>query len=216
MVNYNSFAKTFSNSRKNMKWDEIEYFLDFLKWKKDLKILDVWCWSGRLLWELISNKLDIKIYLWIDLSKWLLNEAKKEYTSYNFLELNMLDLNKINKKYDVIFLIATFHHLKNMKERLKVLKNISTLLEKNWKIYMTNWALNSNLNFKKYKDSRIIWSKNDFWNYNYNIKIWKFTRFYHSFDLEELKYLFNKIWFSILENRLYKNDKNFISIFEKK
>ncbi|MDR2639768.1 MAG: hypothetical protein LBC61_00025 [Candidatus Peribacteria bacterium] len=27
MVNYDLFAGTFSNSRKNLKWEEIEYFL---------------------------------------------------------------------------------------------------------------------------------------------------------------------------------------------
>ena len=40
MVNYDNFAKTFSDSRKNMKWEEIEYFLE----KYDLadkNILDV-------------------------------------------------------------------------------------------------------------------------------------------------------------------------------
>jgi len=26
-VDYNDFAKTFSNSRKNLKWEEIDYFL---------------------------------------------------------------------------------------------------------------------------------------------------------------------------------------------
>jgi hypothetical protein len=28
MVDYNNFAKTFSSSRKNMKWEEIDYFLE--------------------------------------------------------------------------------------------------------------------------------------------------------------------------------------------
>jgi hypothetical protein len=27
MTNYDNFAHTFSNSRKNLKWSEIEYFL---------------------------------------------------------------------------------------------------------------------------------------------------------------------------------------------
>jgi hypothetical protein len=30
-VDYNNFAKTFSKSRKNMKWEEIDYFLSFLE-----------------------------------------------------------------------------------------------------------------------------------------------------------------------------------------
>ena len=29
-TNYDNFSKTFSNSRLNMKWEEIEYFLDYL------------------------------------------------------------------------------------------------------------------------------------------------------------------------------------------
>jgi hypothetical protein len=29
-VDYNNFATTFSQSRKNMKWEEIDYFIDFL------------------------------------------------------------------------------------------------------------------------------------------------------------------------------------------
>jgi hypothetical protein len=47
MVDYNNFAKTFSNSRKNMKWEEIDYFLSkipnliSLGVKGSLKVLDV-------------------------------------------------------------------------------------------------------------------------------------------------------------------------------
>jgi len=40
-VDYNNFAKTFSTSRKNMKWKEIDYFLSFLGEKQDLSILDI-------------------------------------------------------------------------------------------------------------------------------------------------------------------------------
>jgi hypothetical protein len=28
-VDYNNFATTFSNSRKNMKWEEIDYFISY-------------------------------------------------------------------------------------------------------------------------------------------------------------------------------------------
>jgi len=41
MVDYNNFAKTFSKSRKNMKWLEMEYFLAQLVLSNDTKILDV-------------------------------------------------------------------------------------------------------------------------------------------------------------------------------
>jgi hypothetical protein len=47
------------------------------------------------------------------------------------MELNMINLNKIKKKFNNIFLIASFHHLKNTQEKIDVLKNIFNLLENN-------------------------------------------------------------------------------------
>ncbi len=212
MVDYNNFAKTFSNSRKNMKWEEINYFISLMSLDKPKTVLDVWCWNARLLWCLKSSKIELIDYLWIDLSSWLLGEAKKAYPKYNFLELDMLDLKKINKKFSDIFFIASFHHLKTIEERLLVLSSLHNLLEKWWRIYMTNWALNSPLNRKKYKSSQINWSENRFWSLDYKIKIWVFSRFYHSFSLEELNYLFSKAWFKVLNNYLFENNKNYVSI----
>ncbi len=214
MVDYNSFAKTFSNSRKNMKWEEIDYFISFLLWKENLSILDVWCWNWRFLWVLKDNDLKINNYLWVDLSKKLLIEAKKYYPKNNFLNLDMIDLDKIKDKFSNIFFIASFHHLKTINDREDVLKKAYDLLKNDWKLFMTNWALNSDLNFEKYKNSMIEDSKNRFWSTDYSIKIWKYSRFYHSFSLKELEYLFQKTWFKIVENRLFENRKNYISILQ--
>lgn len=215
-VDYNNFAKTFSISRNKLKWEEIDYFLDkILKNNKKIDILDVACWNWRLVWEILSKKIKLWDYLWIDLSIWLLNEAREKYRLFNFLELNMLDLDKINKKYDIIFYIASFHHLDNYENRLSVLKKAYDLLKKWWMIFMTNWALNSSLNYDKYKKSIINWSINKFWSIDYNIKIGRFTRYYHCFTLEELNNLFLNSNFKILENRLFENNKNFVSILTK-
>jgi hypothetical protein len=80
---------------------------------------------------------------------------------------------------------------------------------------MTNWALNSELNKKKYLKSVIKDSKNKFWSLDYDIKIWEFKRYYHCFSLKELDYLFKEIWFKIIENKLFDNNRNFISIIQK-
>lgn len=215
-VDYNNFAKTFSNSRKKMKWEEIDYFLSFLEWEKNIKILDIWCGNWRFLWVLKDKNINLNRYLGIDLSKWLLDQAKIIHINNEFLELNMLEIDKIDSKFDYIFFIASFHHLDNISDREQVLKNAHSLLNKNWKIFMTNWALNSDLNEKRYSKSIIENSKNTFWSLDYSIKIWKFTRYYHCFSLDELKYLFNKTWFKIIENRLFENRRNFISIIQKK
>ena len=54
MNSYDDFSETFANSRKNMKWPEMEYFCDFIKaipnlTNPDIKVLDVGCGNGRLL-----------------------------------------------------------------------------------------------------------------------------------------------------------------------
>jgi len=214
-VNYNNFAKTFSNSRKNMKWEEIDYFLSFLTWKENLNILDMWCGNWRFLWVLKEN-LEYFNYLWVDLSKWLLTEARKLHTENEFLELNMLEISKIKQKFTHIFFIASFHHLNTLKDRKKVLSKAYDLLE-NWgKIFMTNWALDSELNKEKYSKSIMENSENEFWSLDYIIKIGQYNRYYHCFDLSELEYLFNQTWFEIIENREFENKRNFISIIQKK
>lgn len=215
-VDYNDFSTTFSKSRENMKWEEIDYFLDFL-WKENsdsTSILDVGCGNGRLIGHIEKNWIKITNYLWTDLSSWLITEANKLYPDKSFQVLDMLSISEIKEKFDYIFFIASFHHLKTIEERIEVLKQIKNLLKLNWTIFMTNWALNSELNSEKYKESMIENSKNEFLSQDYNIKIGEFIRYYHSFSLQELDYLFKNTWFEIVENRLFDNKRNFISIIK--
>lgn len=216
-VNYDEFAGTFSQSRKDMKWEEIEYFLE--KYSEEIdgkKILDIWCGNGRLLDAFIKspNIFDID-YFWIDASAWMIEEAKKKFGSDDFLVCDMLELNILKvKNFESIFFIASFHHLLTVEERIKVLENLKKIILPWSYIFMTNWALESELNKEKYEKSFIENSKNEFWSKDFNVKIWEFERFYHSFSLEELNYLFEKNWYEIIENRLFENDRNFISIIK--
>jgi hypothetical protein len=82
-------------------------------------------------------------------------------------------------------------------------------------VYMTNWALNSDLNKKRYSEAEIPDSRNQYWSVDFNIKLAGNDRYYHCFSLEELKILSEEVWFKILENRLFENDRNFITILEK-
>jgi SAM-dependent methyltransferase len=74
----------------------------------------------------------------------------------------MLELNKVEKKFDYIFFIASFHHLDLIETRLDVLKKAKNLLKENGNIFMANWALNSELNKEKYSNSKIQNSENQF------------------------------------------------------
>lgn len=211
-VDYDAFAKSFAKSRKNMKWEELEYFFSFLEWEEN--ILDIGCWSGRLLeWYKSSFWKLPEEYTWVDLSEWLLEEAKKSYPNFIFEQKNMLDIDERNIQN--IFMIASFHHLKTLEEREKMIHILFETLEEGWKIFMTNWALESPLNKEKYSKSQIQESENKFWSKDFSIKIGKHARYYHSFSLSELEYLAKKAGFHILENRLFSTEKNIITILQK-
>lgn len=216
-LNYDPFASTFSDSRKDLKWAEIEYF--FSKYLEEVPqpriILDIWCWNWRLITLLEENKVDYLKYLWIDSSWALLDEAKKLHPNKEFVLMEMKDINSITDKFNEIYFIASFHHLQTIEERLDVLKKAYDLLEKWWYVFMTNWALESSINYMKYMNSQIPWTENEYGSKDFQIKIWEYERFYHSFALSELEYLFEKAWFAIVENREFENKKNIISVLKK-
>lgn len=216
-VNYDEFAFSFSQSRNNMKWDEIEYFLE--KYWEEIdgkKMLDIWCGNARLLDHFVKSQYIFDIdYFWIDASKGMIDEAKKKFWSDDFLVCDMLNIDTLKvKNFECWFFIASFHHLMTIEERLSVLEKLKKIILPGSYIFMTNWALESSLNKEKYSWSMIKDSQNDFWSKDFNIKIWEFERFYHSFSLEELQYLFEKTGYEIVENRLFENDRNFISIIK--
>lgn len=217
-VDYNKFASTFSKSRKNMKWEELNYFIDNYLKNSGFSLLDIWCGNGRLLSHLNQNLDDINFdYVWCDASSLMIEEAKNIHKNDNFYVLNMLNLEEFNiwKKFDFIVFIASFHHLDSFEDRELVLDEAKKLLKKDWIIFMTNWSLDSDLNYEKYINSRIENSINEYGSSDYNIKIWEFDRYYHCFNLNELNTLFKKTWFDIIENRLFDNSRNIISVIKK-
>lgn len=214
-VNYNNISNDFSKSRIWMKWPEINYFIEKILLKEpNPNILDIWCWSARLL-EQINSIWNFKlIYSWVDNSSWMLDNAKKNFPQSNFYLSDMVNIS-LENKYNIITFIASYHHLNDIIERENTLKIAYDLLEDWGYLFMTNWALDSEINNEKYKDSIIDNSLNNFWSKDYMIKFWEYNRYYHCFDLKELEYLANKTWFKIIENKLFENKKNIITILKK-
>ena len=104
--------------------------------------------------------------------------------------------------------------MQTIDERIEVLRKVKKLLNKDGKIFLTNWSLASEFNKDKYEKSMIVNSENQFWSWDYDIKIWKYQRYYHGFSLKELEYLFQEAWFNVIENREFENQKNFVSIIK--
>lgn len=212
-TNYDNFSQTFAKSRENMKWPELEYFFSHIN--ENDSILDIWCGSGRLLeqfkqyfWKLPQN------YVWIDVSEGLLQEARNKYPNQEFICWNMIDIARLiwEQKYTNIFLIASFHHLETLDERMNCMRSLYECSPKESQIFMTHWNLNTQ---EKYASSRIPQTENEYGSQDYAIKIWEFKRFYHAFDLSELEYIFKKSGFEIIENRIFENNRNIVSIVRK-
>ena len=92
-----------------------------------------------------------KKYIGVDASENLLLEAKTSFPNTQFIISRMQDyLAKfgeesvyinVEEKYEAIIFLASFHHLENETERIRVLKNAGKILASNGKIYLTNWNL---------------------------------------------------------------------------
>lgn len=199
-----------------MRWEELEYFFSLFSWRETFA--DIWCGSGRFLeqyreyfWKLPEH------YLGVDLSLELIKEAKKSFPENDFIHGNMLDIADkfAHNLPSALIMIASFHHVKKISERKYFLESVYWALPKWGKIYMTNWNLLGEKNFKKYKMGLILESQNDFGSLDFLIKFWDNERYYHGFHLSELECLAKSAGFRILENRSFSGEKNIVTILQK-
>lgn len=205
-MSYDNFATTFSNSRKNHPWPELQYIIEDMRIYQYNSVLDIGCGNGRFLEE--ANKLDFIpwIYLGIDSSEWMIWEAIKLHPHDQFKVLWMQDIWDLDESFDVLLFLASFHHLDSRNERIQVLHNAKKLLKSNGRIYMTNWNL---LEQERYQ-------KNHRWNGEFDIKIGEFIRYYHGFTITELDELFKEAGYGIIENRIFEGGRNILSVLEQK
>ncbi len=191
---YSKIAPEFDETRKFL-WPEFEFFKKHLK--NNLTILDFGCGNGRL-YELFENI----NYIGIDNNKEFISLAQKNYPSAKFV---LGDLIEMLSPYqaDLIFSIAAFHHVPSLALRKKSIHTLRQNLMKNGLLIITVWNLfqkkyfkyilksifNFFIKFGKYdwNDTFIPWGKS-------GIK-----RYYHAFTPSELKRLFQKNGFEILE-----------------
>ena len=126
-------------------------------------------------------------------------------------------------------LINSFSIVKSLVSIIFFEVSFKNILKKDSIIFLTNWALDSEINKEKFKNSEVVFTKKDFQNESdfeekqkekdfqskdFSIKFSWFYRYYHCFTLEELDFLFKKADFEIIENRLFDNWRNFISILK--
>ncbi len=212
---YDAVASHFNLTRRKHLQPEL---LEFKQYFKDgQRILDLGCGSGRMIRILKNFEID---YIGVDVSDNQLNYAKKEdlgkIKNTEFIVQNILDLDFKKSSFDIVLCIATFHHIKTKKDRIKLLKNIHFWLKPSGLLLMTNW----NLLQKKYFKYIFNFQKHS-WNdfivpYKNNNGRVMANRYYHSFTANELKKLLLKTGFKIEKSELSENKNNIVNICVKK
>lgn len=205
--NYSVIAPHFSETRQRF-WNEMRDFAESIG--SGDRVLDLGCGNGRLYDALKEKSID---YTGVDNSLELLSFAKGRWGESDNRRFLLGDVTNLDwwkgEKYDVVFLIATLHHIPSEALRKKVLKNVLEILKPNGFLIMTNWALfrkkylmflakniilklfgRSELDFG---DAMIPWKSNE------GGEIIA-ERYVHAFTLRELKRLVKKTGFEVLEN----------------
>ncbi|MFA6547775.1 MAG: class I SAM-dependent methyltransferase [Candidatus Magasanikbacteria bacterium] len=205
---YNRIAERFSGTRFDL-WDELKQFKKLIK--DGQNILDWGCGNGRLLFLLKDKKIQ---YFGLDQSGELLKIARKKWSvdiesgKVNFFSTATRDKKFTDNFFDLVFMIASFHHLPDEKTRLDLLKKVYKEMKSGGQIIITVWNLESDWAQSKLKKD---WQKigdNDFmvpWKNN-DGKIVS-ERYYHHFSKEELNSLLQKTGFKKI-NLFYDDEQN--------
>lgn len=134
-IGYNRIAEKFAQTRK-FPWHEFALFKQFVH--PGDQVLDAGCGSGRLYEFLKENNLS---YTGVDTSEQLINIAKKNHPAAHFTVGDILTLPFSDNKFNVIFCIATLHHIPGKKLREQAIKEFRRVLKPGGHLIMTNWNL---------------------------------------------------------------------------
>ena len=181
---YDIIAKDFSQTRIfTWKWTD-----DFMKnIPKGSTILDIGCGNGRNLGynDMIMYGIDISI-------EQLKNFSQKTIREFpNLIQSNMISIPFRNNIFDYILVIASFHHLNTLEERIYCLSEMNRVLRPGGKILLSVWSINQP---KK--------TKRTFSHYGDTIVYWKnIPRYYYIFELGEIKELLQEYFY--IENHIW-------------
>lgn len=201
---YNKIASLFHATRQYL-WDDILIFKKYLH--NDTAILDIGCGTGRL-YQLLQEFQAID-YAGLDQSEEQIKIAKKDFPNNNYIISEMTNLPLGDNKFDIVFCVATLHHLPNVENRKKTLLEIKRVLKLSGYLLMTNWNMDSASAGKNIAKGR--WQSDNRggffvpWLSSRGKKVGE--RYYYGFGLDELRSLLTDTGFEVLENFYSKKGK---------
>ena len=194
---YRKITSEFSNTR-NWLWPEFFFFRKYIK--KDGHLIDFGCGNGRF-FEFVKDMKNLR-YTGIDNNPEFIKIAQKNYTSTKFLVGDFIDIPRVPKA-DNIFAVASFHHVPSLELRKKSIQNLNDILNKDGILIENGYELYQK-RYRKYRIKSLFNYFIHFGKYDWNDTFipWSTSgvdRYYHAFTPNELKKLFKKNGFEILE-----------------
>ena len=194
---YDIIAPLFASTRQYL-WDDLNPFVEYLR--PNLKVLDLGCGTGRL-YHLFAKFQDSLDYVGVDQSDGQLAQSRKEFPNNKYVQAEMTKLPFADASFDMIFCIATFHHLPDEETRKKSLSEMNRILKTGGRIFMTNWNLYSDSVHKTVEKGKWSEQEGEFvvpW-MNPEGKVLG-ERYYYGFMLEYLQNIFADAGFEVEKN----------------
>ncbi len=130
---YDILAQDYTRTRSFIP-DNIRGLADYVL--EGEKVLDSGCASGRFFEVLKDKKID---YFGIDISKELIEIAKKRYPQANFQVTDALNLPFPDNFFDKVFSISVIHHIPSKELRIRYLKEIERVLKPEGLLVLRVW-----------------------------------------------------------------------------
>lgn len=147
-VAYDRIAAPFAGTRAYV-WDDLLPLKQYTK--NGDRVLDVGCGVGRL-YQLFD---DLSItYTGIDQSDGPLAIAQKTYPNATFVFGEMTELSFEDDSFDIVYCIATLHHLPTEEKRIRALREMRRVLVSGGHIILTNWNLKSDYAKRKLAEKK--------------------------------------------------------------
>jgi len=174
--------------------------------KKDKKVLDLGCGSGRNFFKI--EGFDGIIY-GVDFSKEMLKLAEKNAEKLDIkvelIRANVYDLPFENNFFDKVIFFATLHCIKGKEKRIKTLNELYRVLKPKGQALITVWNKSSKRWKNKSKEIKAGWA----------IKNKRVERYYYLYDYDELKGELESVGFKIVRHNFVESARNIILIVEK-
>lgn len=202
---YNSL--TYFSDTRNSLWEEQKYFKDYVL--PGMTVLDAGCGNGRLL-ELFEDK-EVS-YIGMDNSAKLLEKAQQHARAFprvssRFFEGSILSVPMPDSSVDVIFCIATLHHIPSQTLQIRAAREFRRVLKLNGVLCMTNWYLSAQTRYSTMQIRQRILHPRMYAGFSYrdflipwHMKDKTYYRYYYAFSPLELKRMLRQAGFLQVDN----------------